>query len=151
MAFSTTFERVKEKFNNKYWDSIEDFEEYYLTNIQEVSVDTHFYTGRDGVEREIKPTNHFPKLKEYEVWSEGYSSTGCHSNANLLGKAFARNFRQACDIVMCKRHLEYINKNNTDGAIQCGTYDGWSYDTKTLSDWNCKLYWSEELARKTFN
>ena len=151
MAFSSTFRQVEERFNKRYWNSINNFEEYYLTNLQEVCVEPHFYTDRNGVEREIRPINHFPKLKEYEVWSEGYSSTGCHSSAYLVGKTLARNFRQACDIVMCKEHLEYIDKNNTIGTIQCSSYAGWSYDPSTLSDWNCKLYWSEELARKAFN
>ena len=150
MAITTSFLEVQKKFNPKLWESIDDFEEYYLTRIQETTSDRNYYTDRNGIERHIDPVDNYPKLKEYEVWSEGYVATGENSGAELMGKAFARNFAQACDIVMCKNHLEWIENINSPGNKSCRP-SKWSYDPNRLSDFGRMLYWSEELARKAFN
>jgi len=150
MAISIHFSKIQSEFNPRYWKSIDDFEEYYLRRIQETMADRNYYTDRDGIEREIDFINHFPELKEYEVWSEGYAATGQSSDATLEGKAFARNFAQACDIVMCKNHLKWIEKvNHPDYKEYCPPRK-WDYDPHKLSVWGCGLYWSEELARKSF-
>lgn len=150
MAITTNFTGIQKEFNPNRWRSIDDFEEHYLRNIQETMADRNYYTDRYGIERQVDHINHFPELKEYEVWCEGYAATGESSGANLLGKAFARNFAQACDIVMCKNHLEYIDKCNSPDYKGYCPPSKWDYDPSKLSYWACKLYWSEELARKSF-
>lgn len=150
MAISTNFNQIKEKFNPRYFDSIDEFEEYYLRRIQETMSDRNYYTDRNGIERQIDFINHFPELKEYEVWMEGYAATGESSNATLLGKVFARNFAQACDIVMCKTHLEWIEEVNNPNYKEYCPPRTWDYSPHELSVWGCRLYWSEKLARKTF-
>ena len=146
MAISTTFKQVEREYNPIYWESIDAFEDHYLRHIQETMTDRNFYTDRNGVEIAIDCINHFPKLKEYEVWIEGRDYLGRPCKASFLGKVMARNFRQACDIIMCQRHLEYVSKNNTTGTPECSTYCGWSYNPNKLSDWGARLYWSEDLA-----
>ena len=150
MAITTSFTGMQKEFNPQYWKSIDDFEEYYLRRIQETMADRNYYTDRNGVERQIDFINHFPELKEYEVWREGYAATDESSDATLVGKAFARNFAQACDIVMCKNHLAWIEKVNLPDYKEYCPPSKWSYDPSGLSDWGCRLYWSEELARKSF-
>jgi len=150
MAITTSFTGIQKKFNPQYWKSIDDFEEYYLRRIQETMADRNYYTDRNGVERQIDFINHFPELKEYEVWSEGFAATGQSLDAILIGKAFARNFTQACDIVMCQNHLKWIEKVNSPDYKEYCPPSKWSYDPNRLSDWGCRLYWSEGLARKSF-
>ena len=150
MAITTSFQDVKSKFSPQYWKSIYEFEEYYLRRIQETMADRNYYTDRNGIEREIDFINHHPELKEYEVWSEGYAATGEMSDATLYGKVFARNFAQACDIVMCNKHLKYINECNKPDYKEYCPPSKWCYDPNKLTDWACALYWSEELARKSF-
>lgn len=150
MAISTSFQEVKQKFNPRYWKSIDDFEEYFLRRIQETQADRNYYTDRNGVEKQIDHINHFPELKEYEVWSEGFAATGQSASATLLGKAFARNFAQACDIVMCKNHLKRIEEVNSPDYQGYCPPNTWDYDPRKLSDWGCELFWSKELAAKTF-
>lgn len=143
MAITTSFEQLKQKFNPNYWSSIDEFEEYFLQNLSEKLPDTNYYTDRNGIERTIKPIDHYPELKEYEVWVEGYAATGESGGASLVGKARARNFAQACHIVMCNRYLKsYKLERDTPGR--------WDYDPSRLSYWGCGLFWSEYLAKKTF-
>jgi len=149
MAIVTNFDLIQKEFNPRYWKSINDFEEYYLRRLQETIADRNYYTDRTGVEREINAINHFPELKEYEIWMEGYAATGESAGAVLIGKAFARNFAQACDIVMCKSHLAYIEKVNLPDCKDYCPPRKWDYDPMKLSVWGCRLYWSEELARKS--
>lgn len=150
MAISTKFEHVKEQFRPKYWRDIDEYEKFYLERLSETLADTNYYTDRAGVEREIQPINHHPGLKEYEVWSEGYAATGESGGATLHGKAFARNFAQACHIVMATEHLKWIEKVNAPSYKEYETGGRWDYDPSELSYWGCRLYWSEELARKSF-
>jgi len=150
MAITTSFKDVLRNFNPNKWGSIDEFEEYYLRRIQETMPDTNYYTGKDGVERSIGFIDNHPNLKEYEVWSEGYMATGESGNAYLVGKCFARNFAQACDIVMCKNRLEWINRVNDPTYSKYNPPQKWSYDPQKLTDWACALYWSKELAIKSF-
>jgi len=150
MGITTSFKEIQSLFNPQYWSSIDEFEEYYLRRIQETCADRNYYTDRNGVEREIDFINHHPELKEYEVWSEGFSITGQEGNALLLGKAFARNFQQACDIVMCKSHLQFIEEVNKPDCTEYCPPRTWDYNPRQLTDWVCALYWSKELAEKTF-
>lgn len=150
MAIITSFKDVEAKFTPQYWTSIDEFEEYYLRRIQETMADRNYYTDRNGVERQIDFIDHHPELKEYEVWSEGYRATGESANASLYGKTLARNFAQACDIIMCKQHLEWIEKVNHPSYKEYNPPSKWCYDPQRLTDWACALYWSKELAKKSF-
>lgn len=149
MAITTSFNDVKAKFNAANW-TIDEFEEYYLARISETMADTNYYTDKYGVERKIGFVDHHPELKNYEVWVSGYAATGESATASLLGKALARNFAQACDIVMCNNHLEWIKKVNDPEYKQYNPPSTWCYDPQRLTDWGRGLYWSEELARKFF-
>lgn len=150
MAISTTFKDVQEEFNPQYWKSIDEFEEFYLWRLSEKLADTNYYTDRNGVEVKIQPVNHYPELQEYEVWMPGYQATGDSANAHLVGKVKARNFAQACHILMCKQKLENIEKENALYNRDYVTSGRWDYDPSTLSYGACPLYRSEELARKSF-
>ena len=150
MAISTNYEEVKAKYNSRFWDSIDEFEEYYLRELSEKLADRNYYTDRNGVQREIDAINYHPKLKEYEVWMSGYAVTGESAGAHLVGKTKARNFAQACHILMCEQKLEYIKEQNNPDYKEYCTPGRWDYDPVKLSCWNCKLYWSEKLARKSF-
>jgi len=150
MAIKTNFKEIQSKFKKSRWDSIEEFEEYYLRDLSERLLDTNYYTDKNGVEIKIPPINHHPELKEYEVWMEGYAATGENSGASLVGKVKARNFSQACHILMCKQHLEWINKTNDPNYTQYAEAGRWDYDPSRLTYWGCSLYWSEKLAKKSF-
>ncbi len=150
MAITTNFQSVREKFNPRYWDSIDEFEEYYLQDFAERIPDTNYYTDKSGTERVIPPINHFPELREYEVWMEGYAATGESEGASLVGKVKARNFAQACHILMCKQQLERIERENQPSHKGYSTPGRWDYDPSSLTYWGCRLYWSEDLAKKSF-
>ena len=150
MAISTTFQDIEKKFKSfksKKWKSIEEYEEYYLRDLSERLADKNYYTDKEGVEREILATNHFPELKEYEVWAEGYSVTGYSQEARLLGKVKARSFAQACHILMCKDYLDWMEKINQPTFKGFANPNRWDYDPSRLTYWGCGLYWSEKLAR----
>jgi len=150
MAISTTFQEIEKKFKSfkhKEWKSIEEYEEYYLRDLSERLADKNYYTDKEGVEREIPATNHFPELKEYEIWMEGYSITGQSEEAKMLGKVKARSFAQACHILMCKDHLDWMEKINQPTFKEFANPNRWDYDPSRLTYWGCGLYWSEKLAR----
>lgn len=155
MAIATTYRGMFEKYNSSSWDTIEEFEEYYLKRISETSDQTNFYTDKEGKETAINPINHFPDLKEYEVWMEGFACTGQSSNATLVGKAKARNFGQVCHIVMCTKKLKGMVKqndaNNPPNPLMQDCHGSrWDYNPNDFSFWGCRLFWSEELAKKSF-
>ncbi len=149
MAISMSFNRVMEEFKGqeKFWKSIDEFEEYYLKRISETSDQTNWYTDRSGKERPIKPVWHNPPI-EYEVWTEGYIATGPDAPAQLLGRANANNFAQACDLVMCYSRIQYITQLHETGSHV--THGTWDYDTRKLSSYGCEFHWNEELARKFY-
>lgn len=150
MAISTTYQKIEEKFNPRYWDSIEEFEEYYLRELSERLPDTNYYTDSSGEEIKIPPINHFPELKEYEVWVEGFAATGQRAGATLLGKVKARNFAQACHIIMCESHLKHMKEENKPTWEGYTTPGRWDYDPHNLTHWGCKMFWNEKLAKKSF-
>lgn len=150
MAITTNFKQIQERFNSKYWKSIDEFEEYYLQEISERLEDTNYYTDRNGNEVKIPPINHHPKLKKYEIWIEGYISIGEGGTVQLIGKTKARNFAQACHIIMCEKYLEQIEKNNQSDYNGYVTPGRWDYNPDKLTYWGCRLYWNEELATKIY-
>ena len=149
MGIEIKLENIEKEFDSRKWDSFEEFEEYYLQHFAERG-EYIFYKDKNGVDHDIKPVNHHPELKEYEVWEEGYCATGGKSGAQLLGKVKARNFAQACHVIMCQRYLQHVEKENSPektGYVRAGR---WDYDPSNLSSWGCRLFWSEKLARKSF-
>lgn len=150
MAISTNYKIIENEFDSRYWKSIDEFEEFYLKRIQETCRDTNYYTDKNGIETMIIPINHHPELKEYKVWMEGYAATGDQSRAVFLGKTLARNFAQACDIIMCKDRLKWAEKTNNSNYKEYCPTSTWDYNPDKLSFWNRRLFWSKELAEKTF-
>ena len=145
MAISTTFKDVEREFNPKKWKSFEEYEEYYLRDLSERLSQTNYYTNKEGIERTIPPID---QLKEYDVWAEGYTLTGYSQKASWIGKVKARNFAQACHIVMCRKYLEEIEIKNGPTYGKFPESGRWDYDPDRLTYWGCKLFWSEELANK---
>jgi len=50
MAITTSYEGIKSKFNPRYWNSIEEFESFYLQQLAEKLADTNYYTNKNGEE-----------------------------------------------------------------------------------------------------
>jgi len=146
MAVSVTFSDIVERCPDS-WD-LERYEFFYLQYLREKG-DFVYYTDVLNKEIKLEPINHMP-LKEYEVWSEGYRATGESGDATLHGKAKARNFGQACDIVFCKERLEWIEKVNDPSYVQYEDYSRWDYDSSAKSYWGCRLFWNEVDARRSF-
>lgn len=141
MAISTDYKSLKEKGIN-----IEDHLEWNSETID----DTNYYTNKEGIEVTISPVKHFPDLKEYEVWMEGYAATGERGGAHLWGKAYARNFAQACHIVAAESKLKHIKEENNSLNKDYVSPSRWDYDPSRLTYWGCNLHWSEEKAKKSF-
>ena len=150
MAITTNYEQIKQKYDIRIWESINEYEIFYLREISERSADTNYYTNKNGDEIIIKPINHHPELKKYEVWMEGYVATGEKGIANLQGITKARNFAQACHIVMCENKLKHIKEENNSEYKDYSTPGRWDYNPQMLSFWGCRLFWSKQLASKLF-
>jgi hypothetical protein len=76
------------------------------------------------------------ELPTYDIWAEGYSVTGDHGSAVLLGTARGANFKEAC--------IEFF-------ADPYGLHDYKSlFDTDRLTYWGCHLFSNESAARKSF-
>jgi hypothetical protein len=152
MAYCLTYSDLKTKFNQHSWNSFEEFEEYYLQNVIETG-NYLYYTNKEGKEIRFEPINHFPELKEYEVWIEGYEATGNSAEAELLGRVKARNFGQACHIIQSEifiRETKKINDKSFKGKYSGVNAARWDYDPNNFSVWGCKMFWNEILARKHF-
>lgn len=151
MAITLTFDDIKNKFNSKLWDSINEFEKFYLEDLTERQhAGRIYYTDRNLQKSEIDAVDHWPFLGDYEVWMEGYSATGEHGSAQLLGKTLARNFAEACHIIECENHLKYIKECHTSNQKGYDSPGRWDYDPNRLTIWGCRLFWSKELASKSF-
>ncbi len=147
MAISTTFQSMKEKFRPQYWKSIEEFEEYYLRDLAERLADTNYYTDKDGVERKIPPINHFPELKEYEVWMEGYAATGEQGTATLVGRGTGETFDEAVRDYMSKtpnHGIEEVTRNRYSSE------ENYNNRKSNWHIWACRLFDNEADARKSF-
>jgi hypothetical protein len=132
------------------WKSFKEYESFYIRRIQETRPDTIFYVDRMGKAITYTPINHHPKLMKYEVWMEGYSATGEHEGAVLLGKVEARNFAQACHIIVATAFLQQTqNINDPEFTGWCDP-GRWDYDAGGPSIWGRRLFWNEKLARKSF-
>lgn len=145
------YHTMKNDFRSNSWESLDEYIEYRLLDFREKRQDTIYYTDKDNVEHTLPPINHFPELKEYEVWLGGYRATGESATASLMGTVKARNWGQACHIIMCQEKLKWIKEkeNNPEhkGYVEPGR---WDYDPTAFTYWACGLFWSEEVARKQF-
>lgn len=151
MAITIDYQtHIKATWDPIRFPDINEYEDFYLQYRRETLPDRIYYTNKEGIEQHIDRIDHFPNLKTYEVWSEGYTATGERGTATLIGKTVARNFRQACDIVMCTRHLEQIQKEIDPDYKEYYSQSPWAYDPHTLKDWGCRLFWSEKEAKKSF-
>jgi len=72
----------------------------------------------------------------FEVWSEGYSVTGGHGTAYLIGTVAASTFPEAC-------------AKATSQARAAGKDYG-EFNPDRLTVWGCRLFPTEIEARKSF-
>jgi len=68
-------------------------------------------------------------LKEWSIWSEGYSTTGQEGGATFHGKKWAETFQEACNM--------FFEGDTT-------------YDSGNLTYWACNLYDNQGDARRGF-
>ena len=73
------------------------------------------------------------KIKQYQIWTEGYAATGESSGAIYHGFSKGKTFKQAVE--------NFIEENNWDKKL---------YNSEKLTYWGCKFYDNESDARKTF-
>ena len=73
------------------------------------------------------------KIKQYQIWTEGYAATGESSGAIYHGLSKGETFKQAVE--------NFIEENNWDKKL---------YNSEKLTYWGCKFYDNESDARKTF-
>jgi hypothetical protein len=75
-------------------------------------------------------------MKLFEIWMEGYSATGQHEKAQLIGTGLGITFDDAIRDYMAKTPNHGIEKSN-------GPRSNWSI-------WACDLFNNEKDARKSF-
>ena len=68
-------------------------------------------------------------MKYFQVWCEGYASTGQYGRAEYIGCVHATDFKDAC-IKLCSNYS--------------------NFNPNTLSIWGCKLFDNEIDARRSF-
>lgn len=78
-------------------------------------------------------------MKIYKVWSEGYSVTGQHCTAFIIGEIKAPSFGDACELLHQKPEYKSLFSTAT---LPNG-------DTAYFS-WGCRLFDNEQDARKNF-
>lgn len=74
-------------------------------------------------------------LPRFEIWTEGYMSTGNSGQAYLIGWCNGKNFRDAVE--------RFVKYSAPDTHIKY-------FDLKKLTYWGCRLYDNEHDARKAF-
>jgi len=77
--------------------------------------------------------------KKIEIWMEGYSATGEHSDANKI-------YESATAIDFDSAILEYMQSNSRHGIDERTSQTGEKY----YSIWACRLFDNEADARKSF-
>lgn len=79
-------------------------------------------------------------MKEFEVWIEGFVTTGQNSDATFHGKVMAVSFDEAC-ITMFSSSLDKDESKP----------DGYKRTTKgNMCVWGCELFDNETEARACF-
>lgn len=72
--------------------------------------------------------------REWEIWSEGYAATGEHATAQLLGRATALTFEEACQ-KLGEKHPSL--KPRFDSG-------------RPVTNYGCRLFPAEAEARRSF-
>ena len=75
-------------------------------------------------------------LHTYDIWSEGYSVTGDHGPAILMGTAQGATFKEACIAFFADPYNLHDYKR--------------LFDADRLTFWGCHLFTNESSARKSF-
>ena len=135
-----------------YWtheySNIDLFEEYFLMEISERVMSVVEYTDRDGNKRNINPVDHYPALKTYSVWEGAHYQDNVEMPPVYHGDIQARNFQQACHILMAEKYMEAAklkNDVNEPEGLKCIE---WPYDPKHLTYNGNKLYQIQKAAKK---
>lgn len=95
-------------------------------------------------------------MKEFEIWLEGYFSTGESSSACFLGKSMGETFDEAC-INFRQEGIPIELDKKPDGTYRRGSYRGDKIQGEekenkvgNYSIWACQLFDNETDARKLF-
>lgn len=89
-------------------------------------------------------------MREFEIWSEGYSATGESRGPNFHGRVVAKSFDEACI-----KLLGNLLDKNPDGSYRRGAYRGKPLPpSKDRADkmignysiWACQLFDNREDA-----
>lgn len=75
----------------------------------------------------------------FTVWSEGYQATGESGQAMLIGIEEAQTFPDACEIVADKWRKAYPKDA-----------DHWRGEGDGLTLWGCRLFATEDEARRSY-
>lgn len=78
-------------------------------------------------------------MKKFEVWMTGYSCTGDHGTARLLGKINAENFNEAVEKCISQKDMKSDYRKDYD-----------EYGDLRHSYWGCRIYDNEQQAREKF-
>ncbi len=84
-------------------------------------------------------------MKQFEIWMEGFGSTGVHCKAQLIGLSDGESFNDAVKRYMANNANHGISENTRN------RYTSDEYYIKRKSNWNvwgCNLYDNETDARK---
>ncbi len=139
----------------KHWKSvfstIAEFEEVLLLELSERLQEQFTYTDKYGEVRILQPIDHYPNLRIYEVWEKAFMCKRKAVKAKLHGQAKARNFTQACHIVMCERFLHFSAMKNDVDYGEFSTSVFWPYNPNQLTYDGRKLYSCEKMASNLFD
>jgi hypothetical protein len=72
------------------------------------------------------------QLKKFEIWAEGYQTTGQSSEACYFGNAYGADFKDACITFFSVR-----------------ARPGW-FNPERMTHWGCRLFDNEQDARRSF-
>ena len=72
-------------------------------------------------------------METYNIWMEGYVATGEYGTHSLLGTSKGNTFKEAV-VKWVSNHPDYKSL----------------FDENRLTIWGCKLYPTEEEAKRTF-
>ena len=83
-------------------------------------------------------------LKTYNIYSEGYITTGARAGAQFMGRAKGRNFHEACKNFF--RRVIGIYELEDDGLVAYDPY----YNPTNNTYYACKLFDNLEEAQKCY-
>lgn len=100
---------------------------------QQAMVDLHYEPTLNEIKRELGLEVYYLEPRYFEIWCEGYATTGDRAKAHLMGRGFGHTFREAVIQFMefDEEHKKYFNEED-------------------LTHWGCRLFDNEEDARASF-